>query len=85
MTFFTTKNQKLAKAAMEKEREAKQGAASWWLHDVSVAIAPGQLVAIVGRVGAGKSSLVAALLGEVRLRAGQRPYLGPLSHSFDRS
>lgn len=55
--------QTLAEAA---EKEAKQGAASWWLHDVNVAVQPGQLVAVVGRVGSGKSSLVAALLGEVR-------------------
>jgi ABC-type ATPase with predicted acetyltransferase domain len=58
--------QKLAdEAAAAKEREEKEGAASWWLHDVNVNVQPGQLVAVVGRVGSGKSSLVAALLGEV--------------------
>lgn len=64
--------QTLAEAA---EKEAKQGAASWWLHDVNVAVRPGQLVAVVGRVGSGKSSLVAALLGEME-RAKGRVALG---------
>lgn len=65
--------QRLADAT---EKEAKQGAASWWLHDVSVAVKSGQLTAVVGRVGSGKSSLVAALLGEVRICVGFRSDFG---------
>ena len=32
---------------------------------INVCISPGQLVAVVGQVGAGKSSLISALLGEM--------------------
>ena len=32
---------------------------------INVRISPGQLVAVVGQVGAGKSSLISALLGEM--------------------
>ena len=38
-------------------------AASWALRDVSVAIEPGQKVAVVGRTGSGKSTLARLLLG----------------------
>ena len=37
--------------------------ATWWLRDVNVNVAPGELVCVVGRVGSGKSSLIGALLG----------------------
>ena len=36
------------------------------LHDVSLEARAGQLVMVVGDVGAGKSSLLAAILGEMR-------------------
>ncbi|KAA8499894.1 Multidrug resistance-associated protein 1 [Porphyridium purpureum] len=36
------------------------------LKDVNLVIHPGELVAVIGRVGAGKSSLAQALLGEVK-------------------
>lgn len=41
------------------------------LRDVDLRVARGQLVAVVGAVGAGKSSLLAALLGELECRAGR--------------
>ena len=34
-------------------------------------VRPGELVAVVGRVGAGKSSLLQALLGNMQLVSGQ--------------
>ncbi|KAL3697299.1 hypothetical protein R1sor_011375 [Riccia sorocarpa] len=35
------------------------------LHDINLQVAPGSLVAVVGKVGAGKSSLLSALLGDI--------------------
>ena len=52
------------------------GAFSWssneppFLRDINMEVAPGQLLAVVGRVGSGKSSLLAALLGELKECAG---------------
>ncbi|RYG52860.1 ATP-binding cassette domain-containing protein [archaeon] len=40
------------------------------LHDLNICFAPGKLTQIVGAVGAGKSSLLSALLGEMTLEAG---------------
>ena len=37
----------------------------WTSLSLNLHIKPGQLVAVVGQVGAGKSSLISALLGEV--------------------
>ena len=41
------------------------------LKDVSVRVRAGSLVAVVGTVGAGKSSLLAALLGEMHKLSGK--------------
>jgi len=40
------------------------------LHDISLEAIKGQLVMVVGAVGSGKSSLIAALLGELHARHG---------------
>ena len=37
---------------------------------INLEIAPGQLVAVVGQVGAGKSSLIQAMLGEMEKQGG---------------
>jgi ABC-type transport system involved in cytochrome bd biosynthesis fused ATPase/permease subunit len=41
------------------------------LHDISCSIPVGRLTAVVGEVGAGKSSVLSALLGELRLTQGR--------------
>jgi zinc/manganese transport system ATP-binding protein len=46
------------------------------LHDVSLAIAPGEFVAVLGPNGAGKSTLMRAILGLVGLTAGSVSVLG---------
>ena len=40
-------------------------------YSINLNIKPGQLVAVVGHVGAGKSSLISALLGEMEKMTGQ--------------
>ena len=42
-----------------------------FLQDIQLEVAPEQLVAVVGRVGSGKSSLLAALLGEMKQSGGK--------------
>jgi ABC-type multidrug transport system fused ATPase/permease subunit len=53
---------------------APAGAASpdgaYWLAGIDLRVSPGDLVAVVGRVGAGKSSLLAAALGDMVVAQG---------------
>ena len=46
------------------------------LHSLSFRLERGQLMIIVGEVGAGKSSILAALMGEMYLRAGSSSLAG---------
>lgn len=41
------------------------------LHDVSLSVNPGSLTAIVGSVGAGKSSILSAVLGDMYKQNGK--------------
>jgi ATP-binding cassette, subfamily B, bacterial len=53
------------------------------LGDLNVSIAPGQLVAVVGRTGSGKSTLVRLLLGLVTPAHGRIMYDGLPLHTLD--
>ncbi|TPX38128.1 hypothetical protein SmJEL517_g00165 [Synchytrium microbalum] len=46
------------------------------LHDIDVAIEKGSLVAIIGTVGAGKSSFLNAIIGEMRKSSGTGVFVG---------
>lgn len=60
----------------ESAVEARRASFAWEqqmppaLHDISLKAIKGQLVMVVGVVGSGKSSLIAALLGELHGRGG---------------
>ena len=43
----------------------------WTLTDVNLVVKPGQLVGVVGKVGTGKSSLLAAITAEMRRKGGE--------------
>ncbi|KAF8938986.1 hypothetical protein BGZ58_010986 [Dissophora ornata] len=47
---------------------------------ISMSVKPGELVAIVGDVGSGKSSSLAAIMGQIKLLAGDREVHGSLAY-----
>nr|XP_027211385.1 canalicular multispecific organic anion transporter 2-like [Penaeus vannamei] len=51
--------------------EGDEGQAVWQLEDINMEVGHRKLVAVVGSVGAGKSSLISALLGEMKKEAGK--------------
>ncbi|ORZ34436.1 P-loop containing nucleoside triphosphate hydrolase protein [Catenaria anguillulae PL171] len=50
------------------------------LHDFSLNVKRGEIIAVIGDVGAGKSSLVAALLGQMKKTAGEIHMYGSTSY-----
>jgi ABC-type bacteriocin/lantibiotic exporter with double-glycine peptidase domain len=50
------------------------------LSNISLDVKPNKLIAIVGKVGSGKSSLLSALLGEMSLIEGQTKIRGSLAY-----
>ncbi len=50
------------------------------LSDININIAKGELTAVVGKIGAGKSSLLAAILGEMKQVSGESYHDGKISY-----
>jgi len=50
---------------------AKYDLVSYCVCSVNISVPPGRLVAVVGQVGCGKSSLLSAILGEMQKQEGQ--------------
>jgi len=50
------------------------------LKNINISIKPGKLIAVVGQVGAGKSSLVSALLGEMEKISGRVSTIGKIAY-----
>jgi len=63
------------------ERQSNTNPAPFRIQDISMVIQRGMLVAIVGRVGSGKSSLLMALIGEMRKVAGSVTFGGRVAYS----
>lgn len=84
----------------DKEKDEQQENKPFELKDMKLKVPHGSFVAIVGRVGSGKSSLLQAMIGEMRKTRGQvcrialyfvivldaayRLYLAGTSHTFRR-
>lgn len=52
-----------------------------WVRPVCPQVGAGELVAVVGKVGGGKSSLLNALLGEMRFRGGSINLAGTTAYT----
>lgn len=50
------------------------------LKDINLEVKPGKLVAVVGQVGAGKSSLISAILGEMEKLSGRVNTVGRIAY-----
>ncbi|KAL5526288.1 hypothetical protein ACEPAF_8011 [Sanghuangporus sanghuang] len=74
------KARELTKKLEAIEDEKKTNIAPFRVRDVNMVVPRGRLVAIVGRVGSGKSSLLQGLIGEMRRVEGQVQFGGRVSY-----
>lgn len=58
-----------------------EGSASFCLNNLSFQAKRAKLTAVVGDVGSGKSSLLAALLGQMKITQGEMKLLGSVSYT----
>ncbi|ELR16068.1 ABC transporter, ATPbinding domain containing protein [Acanthamoeba castellanii str. Neff] len=60
----------MERGGLERD-EGEGGDGGFQLHDINVEVKRGELVAVIGRVGSGKTSLLNSMLGEMKRAAGQ--------------
>jgi ABC-type multidrug transport system fused ATPase/permease subunit len=68
------------KTADDKATDLTESVTPFGLHNVNLSIKKGQLIAIVGSVGSGKSSLLNALIGEMRRAEGSVMFYGSTAY-----
>lgn len=66
----------------EDHEDGKKNQDTFKLHDINLAIQRGELIAIIGRVGIGKTSLINCLLGEMKLISGRVEHQDPMHVSY---
>lgn len=71
-------------ALVEQEEEPTINRSEYTLESINFQIKKGQLVAIVGPVGCGKSSLLSAILGEMHMQAGEVQCHGSIAYCDQR-
>jgi ATP-binding cassette subfamily C (CFTR/MRP) protein 1 len=71
---------KSAAAFAEKEKEADAAAEPFKIENLQMEIKKGSLVAVVGTVGSGKSSLLQGLIGEMKLVEGKVSFSGRVAY-----
>lgn len=71
---------KTAKSAPKKQEDAPPSGPIFHLDNIDLSIPRGSLVAIVGPVGSGKSSLLQGLLGEMRRTSGSVAFGGSIAY-----
>jgi ATP-binding cassette subfamily C (CFTR/MRP) protein 1 len=74
-TKLSDKDAKLASPLVEEEAKPQ-------LHDINLKIKKGQLVAVIGQVGSGKSSILSAILGEMKTLSGTAAVNGAIGYSL---
>ncbi|ORX52518.1 P-loop containing nucleoside triphosphate hydrolase protein [Piromyces finnis] len=73
-------NANLKKNVQETDSEEENSADSFKLHDINIKIKKNSLTAIVGTVGSGKSSLINAIIGEMKREEGKITLGGTISY-----
>ena len=68
------------KAVADEEKSIETPAELMQLENINLKIPRGSLTAVVGKVGSGKSSLLQALLGEMRRTSGDVTFSGTLAY-----
>lgn len=75
-----TKGEIASKKVEDEQKSQEEAKNVFQIHDVNLSIPRGKLVAIVGAVGSGKSSLLQGLIGEMRKTEGEIVFGGSVAY-----